>query len=68
MAGAIHISLGELAGRIGELPRNLAVVTVCGSGYLIAASLHEAQGLKDISSTDGGMTASNRIKLPTVMP
>ena len=68
IAGAIHISLGELPGRTGEIPKDSSIVTVCGSGYRssVAASLLEAQGFEDVSSMDSGMTAWNRIKLPTV--
>ncbi len=66
--GAVHISLGELQNRMGELSKQISIVAVCGSGYRssIAASLLEAQGFVDISSMDGGMMAWNQNRLPTV--
>ncbi len=66
--GAIHISLGELQERTGELSKQSSIVTVCGSGYRssIAASLLQVQGLSKVSSMDGGMTAWNQQQLPTV--
>ena len=65
---AIHISLGELRGRTGELTKNSALIAVCGSGYRssIAASLLAANGFSNISSMHGGMTAWNEQQLPTV--
>ena len=66
--GAIHISLGELPDRFAEIPKNQAVIAVCGSGYRssIASSLMQANGFSDVSSMDGGMTAWNHRQLPTV--
>ena len=66
--GAIHISLGELPDRFAEIPKNQAVIAVCGSGYRssIAASLLQTNGFSDVSSMDGGMTAWNHRQLPTV--
>ncbi len=68
--GAVHITLGELQKRIGELSKQTSIIAVCGSGYRssIAASLLEAQGFADVSSMDGGMTAWNQLKLATVTP
>ena len=65
---AIHIPLGELQERTGELPKDSAIVAVCGSGYRssIAASLLQAAGFPKISSMDGGMTAWTQRQLPTV--
>ena len=67
---AMHIPLGELPQRAGEISDQSPVITVCGSGYRssIAASLLQAQGFGNVSSMDGGMTAWNRRKLPTAKP
>lgn len=63
---AIHIPLGELKERIGELEKDSDIIAVCGSGYRssIAASLLQANGFTNISSMDGGMTAWKHRKLP----
>jgi len=64
---AIHIPLGELKARTGELSKDADTIAVCGSGYRssIAASLLQADGFLKISSMDGGMTAWNERQLPT---
>jgi rhodanese-related sulfurtransferase len=41
--GAVLIPLGELAGRLGELPRQGTVYVICASGN---RSLHAARALK----------------------
>jgi len=68
--GAVHIPLGELQKRTGELSKQTSIIAVCGSGYRssIAASLLEAQGFAHVSSMDGGMTAWNQLRLATVTP
>lgn len=57
--GAHRVVLGELPRRIEEVPREAQVVTVCGSGYrsIIAASLLERAGHRNVSSMAGGMAA-----------
>ena len=67
---AIHVPLGELPQRAGEISDQSPVITICGSGYRssIAASLLQAQGFCNVSSMDGGMIAWNRRKLPTAKP
>jgi hydroxyacylglutathione hydrolase len=59
---ATHIMLGDLPERIDEVPRELPVLIVCGSGYRssIAASLLAQHGYRDLSSMAGGMTAWRR--------
>ena len=65
--GAWHIMLGDLPKRVADLPRDRPLITVCGSGYRssIAASILAQYGVS-VSSMDGGMTAWNQQKLPTV--
>ena len=63
---ATHLMLGDLPKNISSLPRNLPIITVCGSGYRssIAASYLAAHGFSKVSSMDGGMAAWNAQKLP----
>jgi hydroxyacylglutathione hydrolase len=64
--GSRHVALGELPGALGGLPRDRAILTLCGSGYRssAAASLLEAAGFEDVSSIAGGMAAWTRAGLP----
>ena len=48
-AGAINIPLGELPARVGELPRDRAVVLYCASG---ARSGHGARFLRSAGFPD----------------
>lgn len=62
---AIHIPLGELEQRLGELPRDKPVVAVCRSGgrSALAASSLRAAGL-EVQNLDGGMKAWHEAGLP----
>ncbi len=56
--GAVHIPLGELGARAGELPRDTRIVAVCRSGQRsnrAAAALRQS-GL-DAANLAGGMQA-----------
>ena len=57
LPGAIHIPLAELAGRIGELPRNHEVVAYCRGRYCVlahdAVRLLNAEGLDASRAADG---------------
>ena len=57
LPGAIHIPLGELAARAGELPADEEIITVCRSGgrSLKAVDVLEASGRKGSRSMAGGM-------------
>jgi rhodanese-related sulfurtransferase len=57
--GAIHIPLGELAGRTNELIKETPVITICRSGHRSLAAADEliAQGFVDVASLSGGMIA-----------
>jgi len=59
IAGARHIPLNDLPGRIGELPANETVNVICGTGYrsMIAASLLLRAGRERTVDTAGGMDA-----------
>ncbi len=57
--GARLIPLGELAGRLGEIPRDGEVVVHCKSGARSAraAALLEAEGFDRVSNLEGGIDA-----------
>ena len=63
--GAQHIPLGELAARLGEVPKAQTVVAVCRSG---SRSDRAAKGLRlsgfEAENLDGGVTAWSRAGLP----
>lgn len=56
---ALHVPLGELAGRVDELPRDHPVVAYCGHGErsATALSLLERSGLTALQNLDGGIRA-----------
>ncbi len=65
--GAQHIPLGDLAARLGEVPKTQTVVAVCRSG---SRSDRAAKGLRlsgfEAENLDGGVTAWSRAGLPLV--
>ncbi|WES63456.1 rhodanese-like domain-containing protein [Microbacter sp. GSS18] len=64
---AIHIPLGELSARLGEIDRNREVIAVCRSGNRSsrATSLLKSAGYK-VDNMTGGMMAWQAAGLPTV--
>lgn len=65
--GATLIPLGELRGRLGELSRELPVVTVCRSGARSAQAslILEKAGFSRVANLAGGMLRWNAEGLPT---
>lgn len=65
----VHIPLGDLARRIGELPADRQVVCICRSGgrSLQAAELLAGHGFH-VHNLDGGMRAWNHAHLSVVTP
>jgi len=59
IAGARHLALNELPGRLGEVPTDATVRVICGSGYRssIATSLLLRAGRAAIVNVVGGMDA-----------
>jgi hydroxyacylglutathione hydrolase len=57
--GALHISGGELPGRVTEVDRERRVAVICGSGYRssVSASLLKHHGHDQVFNVLGGMTA-----------
>jgi hydroxyacylglutathione hydrolase len=66
--GAVNVPLSQLAGRIGELPTDRAIVVYCASGYrsAIASSLLRREGLPRVANLVGGLGAWNSAQLETV--
>jgi glyoxylase-like metal-dependent hydrolase (beta-lactamase superfamily II)/rhodanese-related sulfurtransferase len=66
VAGAVPLPQAELATRLGELPRDRPIRTICRSGsrsYRAAQFLRQA-GFTDVASIAGGLTAWRRAGLP----
>lgn len=66
IAGAIHIPLGQLSRRAGEIDRTREVIAVCLSGSRSASAARslEKLGFANVSSLAGGMSAWQRRGLP----
>ena len=65
--GARHITGAELPQRMSEVPKDVPVAVVCGSGYRssVSSSLLASRGYKNIANVLGGMSAWKRAGLPT---
>jgi hydroxyacylglutathione hydrolase len=63
--GAMHVPLGELTARAGELPRNGPVAAICEGGFRssLATSLMERAGVERIVNVAGGMAAYRALEL-----
>lgn len=66
--GARHITGAELPQRFNEVPKDVPVAVICGSGYRssVSASLLASHGYKNIVNVLGGMSAWKRAALPVV--
>jgi hydroxyacylglutathione hydrolase len=66
LAGAQHIPLAELSGRLDEIPSGVPVVVHCqgGSRSSIAASLLRGHGVEEVANLAGGYGAWRREGLP----
>lgn len=66
-AAAIHIPLGDLVERVGEVPAEAPVYVICAAGgrSLQGAAFLESRGHEAINVT-GGMNAWQQAGLPTV--
>ena len=63
--GALHIPLGQLASRLGELDRARPLVVVCRSGNRSAAAVrHLVKAGFQAKNLEGGMMAWARAGLP----
>lgn len=63
-----HIALGELPGRVGELPSGKPVLIVCAAGPRAnrAAAMLRKAGREDVFVLDGGINAWRQAGLPVV--
>jgi hydroxyacylglutathione hydrolase len=59
LPGSINIPVGELPSRIGELPVDVPIATICEGGYRssLAASLLARDGVPQVVNVAGGMAA-----------
>ena len=66
--GSLHIPLGRLSERVGEVPADRAVIVYCAGGYRssIAASLLQRSGRTHVSEIAGGIGAWEGAGLPVV--
>lgn len=57
--GAIHVPLGQLAGRVEQLPRDRRILVICASGHRSrsAADLLLGRGFEGAASVRGGTGA-----------
>ncbi|MCQ4086037.1 rhodanese-like domain-containing protein [Saccharibacillus sp. JS10] len=57
--GAVHIPLGELAGRVDELDPDREIVFICRSGYRSerACEYLQQSGFDQVVNLEGGMIA-----------
>jgi hydroxyacylglutathione hydrolase len=57
--GAYNIHCGQLQSRLPEVPHDVPIVVICGTGYRasLAASILKREGYRDVSNVLGGMTA-----------
>jgi hydroxyacylglutathione hydrolase len=64
--GALQIPLGELPGRLGEVPVGGRICVLCGGGLrsMTAASLLRAAGRDDVTVMLGGFAAWNSTTCP----
>ncbi len=68
ISGAIHIMLGYLRDRIGEIPNDKQIILQCQSGSrsAIATSILLAGGMKHVANLLGGINEWKNLKLPVV--
>ena len=63
--GSIHVPVGEIPGRAGDLRRDRLLVTICEGGYRssLAASLLVRAGVAAVANVSGGMAAYRAVAL-----
>src|ERR1700689_3567659 len=64
----VHIPMGEISDRIGELPRIKPTVVICRSGGRSAqvAQFLERQGFEKVFNLSGGILAWSRVIDPRI--
>jgi len=63
LEGATNIYVGELPGRLAEVPKDRPVITFCGSGRraIIAASILRQNGFEQVENCLGSMAACKNV-------
>lgn len=60
LSGVLHIPMGEVPGRAGELPRDRTIVVMCHHGVRsahVAAYLRQVHGFERVENLSGGIDA-----------
>ncbi len=59
VAGAVHIPMGDVPARLGDLPQDREIVVLChvGGRSLRVANFLAAQGFQPVTNLTGGITA-----------
>ena len=60
--GAVHMPMGEVAGRLAELDRTKDIVVMCRSGgrSMSVARMLESKGYESVANLTGGILAWSR--------
>ena len=68
LPGSVHIYVGELPERLDQIPKDLPIVTFCGSGMraVIAATILKQHGFKQVENALGSMAACAAVGCPIV--
>ncbi len=66
--GAHHIYIGDVSGKLSEIPHDTPVVVYCDSGYksTVVSSFLKKNGYTDVFSVLGSMTAWKKAGYPVV--
>lgn len=68
VAGAVHIPMGEIAARLGELDKSSTIVVMCHSGgrSMAVAEFLKSAGYAQVYNLAGGIDAWSRNVDPSV--
>jgi rhodanese-related sulfurtransferase len=68
VAGALHIPMGDIVGRLNELDRDKTIVVMCHSGVrsMAVARYLQGEGFARVFNLAGGIDAWSREVDPTV--
>ena len=68
IAGSLHVPLGELVSRLGDVPADRPLILTCAGGYRssVASSLLRRAGRREVAELAGGMAAWSAAGQPTI--